>query len=203
MIAAKDPTSLVVPDALFLAIGRVSIASAELETELRSFLEELFGWCHPSVLLLEGQNFEWLTGHIRLLLNWHANDPEAGRFGYSPIREHILAALDLMGPLREQRNLVVHGVWRTREYCELKPGRGEPPDGCIGRPFGGNDDDETFHLVRSRQRPKAFPPNQHWAITDVFNLASQLAIAHACFRSAWRRPKESDNASGGGAPTTG
>ena len=172
------------PEALILAVGRVSIASAELEIELRAFLEEIFGWYHPSTLLIEGQDFDWLVSHIRLLLNWYVNSPEIGRFGRPPFKGRIIKALDQIGPLREKRNLVIHGAWRTRELCEFELEREEPSGGCIGRPFGGDDDEETFHLIRSRRRPKVFPPNQHWSIADVAELARQIAESHTIFRDA-------------------
>jgi hypothetical protein len=146
-------------DDLYSAIGRVVLASGELENRVRNLLSD-FLIADEAWILFEGQDLGWLTDSCMAIMS-----EEVSNYYSSAGADQLRGLLREVHPLREMRNTVVHGLWR--EDCILDG------DGCKPRPFGGLDEeDRTFHVIRSRRRK--VNSDQRWSIDDVEKLADLI-----------------------------
>ncbi|MEV0353126.1 hypothetical protein AB0H88_45855 [Nonomuraea sp. NPDC050680] len=185
-----DPTDSTDRELIF-AVGRVAMASAELEEELRCALSELIGgdqiW-----IIAEGQSLDWLASYVKLLIASELETYEAliereDSSKHSSWRrkrhEYLLSisgCLPKIPPLRDSRNVVVHGIW-YRE-CLF---RHECKEYCSDSPYGRLDKDAVmYHADRSRMRRES--SRQRWSIPQVERLADEItAIRSRLQRARW------------------
>ncbi|MEV7347134.1 hypothetical protein [Streptomyces sp. NPDC093544] len=145
---------------LYLALGQLVVASADMESRLRYVVAELAGKDDAGWIVFEGQSVEWLVsngiavlGQIEEMRRWPAVNSQR-------IRVALLATQEV----NRLRNLMVHGEWRAA--CFLLG------EGCVGRPDSSPPDHRVFHVCRSRYR-KGFEERQ-FAVVDVEALANKM-----------------------------
>lgn len=161
------------------AIGRVALYTAHLEAELRYNLDD-FMLSDNFFYILEGQSLDWLINYTRLLAE---NDLSGWRSkaGHREFDEKLLTLLDKVGPLRDLRNKVIHGVWGEECYAD------DCSQECQPRPYSGNTSTPIFHVDRSRMRRKNIQ-QQRWAVADVERLADEIAkLVEALQENRWAR----------------
>jgi hypothetical protein len=163
-------------EALYRALGRLTVESAGLESRLRYVVGRLAGDDDAGWIIFEGQSVDWLISNAKAVLGEHA---EMERW---PPQENdrILALLPLIQEAHRTRNFMVHGHWV--DYCHL----GED-EGCEPRPMSAPADDRIFHVMRSRYR-KGYQEREV-AVVDVERLADRMrALARdldAALKTAW------------------
>ncbi|MEU1861788.1 hypothetical protein [Streptomyces gardneri] len=155
--AARDSYGF---DDLYPALGMLVVASADMESRLRYVVSELAGHDDAGWIVFEGQSVDWLVsnglavlGQLGAMQRWPADNSER-------IKAVLLDAQDA----NRQRNLMVHGEWRSD--CIMRE------EGCVGRPSASPADHRLFHVCRSRYR-KGFEERQI-AISDVEALAQRI-----------------------------
>lgn len=146
---------------LYAAIGRVAASSAELDELLRELLDVLLSPSEWAGMLAEGQPTDWLIRSLKLILG--ERDPYND--SYAP-EQHaaFLSYAKRADWLRERRNSVIHGYFRSWAIHE--------GDEVRGRPWGLWDDDKPFTCSRSR-RLQHFD-EQWWTLSNVNRLADEL-----------------------------
>jgi hypothetical protein len=149
------------------AVGRVTMASAEIDQTLTRLLDEIAGVNDHNWILFRGQSTDWLIKSILELL----------KFGAAPYRSTVddLAVMQKLvneiSSLQIHRNMVVHGIWSTR------PQWGEVDDedpAWRPRPRLWGDRDEDTILYCHRTRLRRIPPDQKMTVSDVHHLAKLI-----------------------------
>ncbi|MFX0579449.1 hypothetical protein [Nocardia nepalensis] len=166
------------PDDLFAAIGRVAAASARLEEAIRDIAIDHAdtGLGHGSVIF-EGQSMDWLISNGVAVIDSELSVPslvEREPETYSALLE-LRELTKSASALKNDRNIVVHGVWRAKcwlaDYDEADFEDGGLPR-CTPRSSRSRRNDEPlFHVNRSRYR-QVFGQEQAWTVSDVLAVAS-------------------------------
>ncbi len=161
------------PESLLTAIGRVAVRSAGFEERLRDVVLDMAdvsdesgaGW-----VIFEGQNATWLIDNGLAMLDRYAEDgwEEAVRFG--PNIERLRELLKEAQRLKEDRNVIIHGVWRPFHRSGFD---GKPVFGDV-RSTNTLDSKDVFHVFRSRYR-KTFDA-QVWSTEDVEVVADRFEV---------------------------
>ncbi|MER5744801.1 hypothetical protein ABT097_16215 [Streptomyces sp. NPDC002225] len=153
---------------LCLALGRLLVASGEMEARLRSATADLLVPSDDGDFIFEGQAVSWLRDSVGTYLRtMHAPGPKA---------DHAKSLLQDAQDASRLRNLMVHGHWSKE--CDM-------PDwvvtSCGPRPgpAAAEPDDRIFHVSSSsRKNPVHMRAHQMVAVRDVEAVAdSMLTLA--------------------------
>ncbi|MFC4056663.1 hypothetical protein ACFOY4_43850 [Actinomadura syzygii] len=152
-----------VPDGcedLYSSLGKLVVASADMESRLRYVVSELAGDDDAGWIVFEGQSVEWLVtnglavlGQLEEMRRWPGGNS-------TRIRSALLEAQNA----NRLRNLMVHGTWR--DECILRD------EGCVPRPATAPLEGRVYHVCRSRYR-KGLEERQ-FAISDIDALAEKM-----------------------------
>lgn len=159
------------PDALFAAIGRVAAAGAVLEDVLRYVLaEHSSGRLSHGSVVFEGQSLDWLASNAVAVMTSRIESPGL-EFDEPETVIHVERLRELLKdvhPIKNARNTVVHGVWRSE--CDYE-GDDDAHRLCKPRSSVKSRTDRAFHVTRSRYR--AFTGSEEsWTVADIVEVAS-------------------------------
>ncbi|MFB7723152.1 hypothetical protein [Nocardia sp. NPDC056100] len=162
------------PDELFTAVGRVSACSAYLEDVLRFVVSShTTGFVSHGAVILEGQSMDWLIGNGVAVLDsrlrgWHiVGEPPEPLDEVRQLRSLLKAA----EPVKNARNLIVHGTWNPR--CCWEPFPEKAAIWCKPRSTTPNRSSQVFHVSRSRYRQLA-SLEEAWTIAEVLAVATEI-----------------------------
>lgn len=117
----RQMTEGIPPDSLFAAMGRVAAASAVLEDVLRYVLaEQSGGRLSNYAVIFEGQSLDWLTSNAVAVMTCRIENPGL-EFDEPETIVHVERLRDILKavpPIKNARNIVVHGVWKSE--CEYE-----------------------------------------------------------------------------------
>ncbi|MEV6135173.1 hypothetical protein AB0L63_03720 [Nocardia sp. NPDC051990] len=150
------------PDDLLRVIGRIAAASAVLEGTLRTTLAAIAN-LDDGLIILEGQSIDWLIQNSIAAIDDFPSNHRLSSPGHS-LRDLLKSAEHL----KNDRNIVVHGEWRTR--CTFS--NASDPQGCKPRSPQTLLSDRTFHVLRSRYRRNT--EESCWSLDELHTLAESI-----------------------------
>jgi hypothetical protein len=151
---------------LYCAIGRVASESANTEEILRSALRG-YSMDDAITVVFEGQSFDQLADSIRAIFKFALDALLESHPEYILAQrnfETVNNALVSMRPLRDRRNLIIHGTW---SICQSGK---DCPAGFLQSIC---DEVPVFHFSRSRSR-RDVKSEEHLTVSGVEKLADSI-----------------------------